>query len=156
MHSVLFVCTGNICRSPMAVGLLRDKVKANQSDWRVESAGTWAMDGSPAALNSRLVMEARGVDLSSHRSRPVTRDLLAEFNLVLTMERGHKEALQFEFPQSAGRIFTLGEMVGGDFDIHDPIGSPLVDFQDAVEELAQLIDAGFARIRELSETDERD
>ncbi len=156
MHSVLFVCTGNICRSPMAVGLLRERVKANPSAWRVESAGTWAVDGNPAALNSCLVMEARGVDLSSHRSRAVTGDLLAEFRLVLTMERGHKEALQFEFPQYAGRIFTLSEMVGGYFDIHDPIGSPLVDFQDAVDELAQLIDAGFARISKLSETDEPD
>jgi hypothetical protein len=72
------------------------------------------------------------------------------------MERGHKEALQFEFPKFAGRIFALSEMVGGEFDIHDPIGSPLVDFQDAVEELAQLIDAGFARISALSESDERD
>ena len=156
MHSVLFICTGNICRSPIAMGLLRKKVEGHPSGWVIESAGTWAMDGDPAAVNSRLVMEQRGIDLSSHRSRPVTGALLAGFRLVLTMERGHKEALHFEFPQFAGRIYTLSEMVGGNFDIHDPIGSPLVDFQETAEELAQLIEEGFDQIHELSMIDERE
>ena len=136
------------------MGLLQDRVKTDASDWLVESAGTWAFNGDPAALNSQLVMAERDIDISSHRSRRVGEELLAEFELILTMEYGHKEALRFEFPEHAHRIFTLSDMVGGGFDIHDPIGSPLVDFQDTADELAALIVEGFEKISELSKTDE--
>jgi protein-tyrosine-phosphatase len=77
MRSVLFICTANICRSPMAMGLLRAKVFAlgEDADWRIESAGTWAEPGQLAAVNTRLIVAERSVNLTGHRSRTVTREL---------------------------------------------------------------------------------
>jgi protein-tyrosine phosphatase len=70
-------------------------------------------------------MKTMGLDTSGHRSRRVTGEMMADFDLILTMEAGHKEALLVEFPELAGRIYMLSEMVGDRRDIADPIGGPL-------------------------------
>lgn len=150
MHTVLFVCTANICRSPMAMGLLRQKV-GFADDWRIESAGTWSISGEPPAWNSLLVLAQRGIDIRDHRSRPVSRDLLKEFQLILVMEAGHKEALRVEFPEVADRVYLLSEMVGNSYDIPDPMGFSLQSFEETLRELEHILDQGFARISELSE-----
>ena len=133
------------------MGLMRKLVQASGSDWRVESSGTWAINGEPAAINTQKVLEARGIDIRSHRSRLITRELMRQFNLILTMERGHKEALSIEFPDLAGRVHLLSEMVGDVYDINDPIGGPLVDFQDTAKEIDQIFSDGFEKIEALSE-----
>jgi protein-tyrosine-phosphatase len=152
MHSVLFVCTANICRSPMAMGLLRAKTAHSKEAWRIESAGTWALQSRPAAEKTRQVLEQQGIDVSDHHSRPVTRELLDSFNLILTMERGHKEALQVEFPRLAGRVYTLTEMVDGFGDIEDPIGGSPEAFEATYEEIDQILEQGFDKIKQLSES----
>ena len=150
MYSVLFVCTANVCRSPMAMGLLKAKVKSEKDTWRIESAGVWAMPGYPAAENTQLILSEIGVDLSGHASRPVSRELLAEFKLILTMESGHKEALKAAFPQFASRVYMLSEMIGKVDDLGDPIGRPLVDFRATAREIHQVLTQGFGRIRALA------
>lgn len=150
MPSVLFVCTANICRSPLAEALFRDMVRDEPGEWKVESAGTWALVGEPAAQKSQQVLAERGLDASDHRARSVSLELLNSFKLILTMENGHKEALQIEFPAIKGRVYTLSEMVGDEFDIHDPIGGPLVDFQATADELEQILSEGYARIIQLA------
>jgi len=90
MHSVLLVCTANICRSPMAEALLRARLGEAAADWRIESAGTWALEGEGAAPRAIKVLKARGIDLSQHRSRVVDASLLNRARLVLVMEKGHK------------------------------------------------------------------
>lgn len=150
MPSVLFVCTANICRSPLAEALFRDMVSDESGEWKVESAGTWALTGEPAAQNSQQVLAERGLDASEHRARIVSLELLSSFNLILTMEKGHKEALQIEFPAIAERVFTLSEMVGSEFDIHDPIGGPLVEFQATADELESILTDGYASITQLA------
>lgn len=150
MHSVLFVCTANICRSPMAAALLRAKVAAEAADWRIESAGTWALEGNPAASQAQLIMKERGQDIFAHSSRSVSRELLKSFNLILTMEHGHKEAMQIEFPEVSRRIFTLSEMIGQRFEIADPIGGSTADFQATADEIEELLTRGFERIRQLA------
>jgi protein-tyrosine phosphatase len=152
MRSVLFVCTANVCRSPMAMGLLRAKVIAlgEEADWRIESAGTWAEPGQPAAVNTRLIVAERGVDLTSHRSRLITLDLLKEFNLVLTMEAGQKEALRAEFHQEARRVFLLSEMIGKSYDILDPVGKPLDEYRWTAHEIRVILNEGYERIRTLA------
>jgi protein-tyrosine-phosphatase len=153
MHSVLFVCTANICRSPMAAALLRAKVAAESADWRIESAGTWAREGSPAATRTLLVMKERGLDISDHGSRSVSRELLKSFNLILTMEHGQKEAMQIEFPEVARRIYLLSEMIGQRFEIADPMGGFDEDFQATAKEIDDLLDRGLQRIRQLASDD---
>ena len=153
MRSVLFVCTANICRSPMASEIFKHKVSKleNPAEWRIESAGTWAADGNPAVQNAQLTLASLyKVDLSNHSSRVVSRKLLSSFNLILTMEKGHKEALQVEFPELAGRVYLLSEMVGEKREIHDPIGGTPFDFRDTARELDRILTEGFDKIRQLA------
>jgi protein-tyrosine phosphatase len=148
MPSVLFVCTANICRSPLAMALFRHRLEQQGElpGWRIESAGTWAMEGEPPALKSIMLLGRRGINLRSHRSRTVSRELLQSFDLILTMERGHKEALRAEFPEIAGRTFLLTEMVGENRDIIDPMGGSLEAFELTIRDLEDIFERGQAEI----------
>lgn len=156
-NAVLFICTANICRSPMAVELFKMKLQAHKlplDQWRVESAGTWAQEGEPASEGSSIVMLRRGVDLSEHRSRMVSKNMLKEFDLILTMEAGHKEALQIEFPEFASRIFMLSEMQGVSAPVRDPYGGPLTGYEVTVETIDRMLAKGFYRIVSLVEANQ--
>jgi protein-tyrosine phosphatase len=148
-RSVLFVCTANICRSPMAAALMRARLQKEQSDWRewrVESAGTWAMEGEMAARFSRQVMAERGLDISAHRARTVTAEMLHKFDLILTMEPGQKEALQVEFPAIAKRVFLLSEMDGTLSTVEDPYGRAVEAYKQTAEKIDRMLANGMARI----------
>jgi protein-tyrosine-phosphatase len=119
-------------------------------EWRIDSAGTWAIDGLPAAEKSQLVLGERGYDLSDHHSKVVDSNLLRSFNLILTMENGHKEAIIAEFPEVKERVYLLNEMVGKSEDIRDPIGGSYSDFYDTVSELESILTDGYDRIVELA------
>ena len=132
----------------MAAALFNKKmVEMGLSDQcQAHSAGTWGRDGYPAADGAIQVIQERGVDISGHRSRIVTREIIDSAAIILTMERGHKEALTIEFSHKQDRIYLLTEMIGPGYDIPDPYGKGLQDFEETAAELEAIIDKGVDEI----------
>jgi len=153
MKTILFVCTGNICRSPMAAGLLQQRLREDpeRHDWQIVSAGTWASEGRPASAYAVAEMTDREIDISAHRSRHVNERMMKEADLVLVMTRNHAEALRVTFPDQADKVYMLSEMVGKTYDIADPYGGTRLEYSYIAQELEQLIDEGYERIVSLAE-----
>ena len=145
-RSVLFVCTANICRSTMAMGLMREKVSSSDDEWHIDSAGVWADPGFPPAQNTQLVLASRGITVSEHRSQAITPQMIRDFDLILVMERNHQEALRAAFPGDAARILMMTEIVGGSMDIVDPVGGSPVDYEDTAVEIEGILEKGFDEI----------
>lgn len=99
-----------------------------------------------ATKNCRQVLTRRGLDISDHRAKTVTAELLRQFDLILTMEPGHKEALQVEFPSLASRIFLLSEMSGTELAIEDPVGKPLAVYEETAQKIDEMLANGMKRI----------
>ena len=95
-------------------------------------------------------MRLRGLDLSEHRSQPVTEALLAEFNLILCMQFDHRSTLRRNYPQAAERVFLLSEMSGKEQEIWDPVGYPLGLYQAAADEMLDYLVNGFEKILQLT------
>jgi protein-tyrosine phosphatase len=121
-----------------------------EKDWRINSAGTWAVEGNRAPEDLQIVLGKRGIDLTAHRSRIVDTTILETSDLILVMERGHKEALKIEYPDHARRIFLLGEMIGKETEIKDPIGGPLHKYESTAIEIEYILKEGYPRIKLLS------
>ena len=145
---VLLVCTGNICRSPLAAALLSKALKDRDlADMDVSSAGTGAWDGAPASEGAYLVALERGLDLSSHRARLLTRELVEESDLILPMARHHRARV--DELGGDGRVFVLGEFAGrsgDDAEVSDPFGGDLEVYRETCAELEALISAVVERL----------
>ena len=125
--SVLIVCVGNICRSPMGEGLARQMFPGA----RVASAGLSALVGRPADPIAVEIVRERGIDISAHRAQPLTETLVRDFELVLTMESWQTDDVERLAPASRGRVFRLGHWT--DFEIRDPYAQPRDAFERAFE-----------------------
>lgn len=121
MKTILFVCTGNICRSPMAERLMRHFL-SGKKDISVASAGVSAQSGSAASQAAVIALAEEGIDLRDFRSQPVTEELLSRSTHVITMTRDHKRLLTLFFPEHESKIRLLGEFTRSGGDVPDPIG----------------------------------
>jgi protein-tyrosine phosphatase len=133
MRSVLTVCIGNICRSPMAEGLLA----AGLPHLRVFSAGTGALVGKPADPTSQALMQRRGIDISGHVAQQVSQMLCRQADLILVMDREQRRHLEATYPFVRGKVFRIAEFSVAQ-DVPDPYGKDEAAFEHALA----LIDAG--------------
>ncbi|GAB4499068.1 MAG: hypothetical protein OHK0052_13450 [Anaerolineales bacterium] len=142
MPSILFICTANQIRSPLAqVIFQRILAERGLTEWNIASAGTWADDGNPVMPAAQTVAAEMGLNLQHHRSRVVTRSILRRADLILTMQANHKEALQVEFPDQAARIFLLTELLPNTYpyDIPDPIGRSIDTYRSIAREIEDIL-----------------
>ena len=150
--TILFVCTGNLCRSPMAEGLLRHHLEEHgqAGDFNVRSAGTWAVEGSPASVNSVRTMLEWNINLSEHAAHLLTMEDVKEASLVLVMEKTHRDDIVRLLPEEAYKIHLLSEMVGLRDAVEDPYGEDMEAYRDTAGHIAELIEQGYERILRLS------
>jgi protein-tyrosine phosphatase len=148
MPSVLFVCTGNQYRSPIAAAAFQDRLarQAGFDDWTVSSAGTWTVPGLAPFPDAVRVAAGLGLDIAAHRTCPIDQRDLEAFDAILVMERGHKEAILSEFPVCRGKIHLLAAVADQiEYDIPDPAG-PDADLGQVARQLLALIEKGFQSI----------
>lgn len=152
MPTILFICTANQIRSPLAEALLKEILHEEgfSTDWNVESAGTWASDGLPALPYAIKIGNELGVDLSEHRSRMVTADMLKNAKLVFAMEERHKESLKFEFNEFKDKIFLLRELIGQNQDIRDPVSNGYPAYVQIGYQIQSILIDGFDELLRLA------
>jgi protein-tyrosine-phosphatase len=140
----------------MAARLLCDLVTQNDdlSAWRIESAGTWGIEGAALASRANQAMKQLGLELDGHRSRCVNGAMLQDFRLILTMEKGQQEALRIEFPALRSRVYCLSELIGQRWDLLDPPSGDLADYIDVAEQIRGVLEKGFDQIKRLAREEE--
>lgn len=142
IKSVLFVCTGNSCRSVMAEGLLRKRLKELNKDYiEVRSAGVAAFDGLPPTSETVEVMKESGVDASGYKTKALTDDMIRRADLVLVMEPAHRDAVVKSVPAAARKTYLLKEFAATDeaalladeLSVRDPIGMPIAEYRSCLD-----------------------
>ena len=136
VKNILFVCTGNSCRSPMAEGIMKKMIEEDHS-FHIYSAGISAFDGMQATKEAVMVAAANGIDISGHRALMLTKEMVKESDYIFVMEQMHKQTIIQKVKTSAKRVFLLNEFSGsyeGQVNIPDPIGRGM-DFYEKIFDL---------------------
>src|SRR5580698_6208844 len=140
MKTVLFVCTGNICRSPMAEGIFRHVTKGRR-DVRVMSAGIGASEGQPPSAFAVQAVKELGIDIARQRSRQLTAELVAEADYIFGMTHSHVDSIFLLYPQAAEKTFLLREFDDTldifEKDISDPIGGSYEAYLNCRDQIEQ-------------------
>ncbi|BAF61007.1 protein-tyrosine-phosphatase [Pelotomaculum thermopropionicum SI] len=140
---ILFVCTGNTCRSSMAEAIARkvleDRPEKN-GNIEVSSAGVAAWPGDRATREAVEALAEMGVDLGGHRAARLTPEAAREADLILTMTGEHRDYVVKLVPEASGKVFTLAEYAGSGGDVPDPFGQPLEAYRNCARVLESLIE----------------
>lgn len=154
MPTILFVCTANQFRSPIAAACFDRKLRDERcaGEWRVLSAGTWAPPGLPAHPIALQAAAARGLDLLAHTTREVDASILSAADLIVVMTHNHREALLAEFPDVAGKMHLLGELAGiPGGEIPDPAEDNFAKADAIVRLVCDSVDKAFAAVVQFAE-----
>lgn len=148
MRRILFVCTGNTCRSPMAAALYNQKYAQVGSS--ADSAGLAAFHPAKMSIPARKVLrEVYGITADAHEARPVTADLIDRSDLVLTMTREQAAFLAARFPGQKPKIMSLGELAGEPAsDVADPYGGDEAAYRKTAGQISRLIERAIPKIKE--------
>lgn len=142
---ILFVCTGNTCRSPMAEGLMRVMAQEAGKDVTVLSAGLFCANGAKATPQAIEAVKPY-VDISSHESRPLSVAFMEAADLVIAMTEEHKRVLLRQFSFMADKIKTLAEWAGQDGDVEDPFGQNQEVYNACAAQIRNLLAKGLSKI----------
>ncbi len=136
IHNILIVCTGNSCRSAMAEGYLKKRLKELSEHISVNSAGTAAIYGAGASPEAVRVMKEADVDISGHQSKPIVSGMIERADIILVMEPYHRDFIIRLVPESRSKVFYLRQFSQDPADdiIPDPIGRG-VDFYKQVKDI---------------------
>lgn len=144
-HRVVFVCTGNTCRSPMAEAVAREWLKTRGVESiEVASAGILAGQGQPASDGARWAASERGLDLDLHRASLLTAEMIAESDLILTMSHSHRTVVEDQGGE--GRTHRLRDYAGEHGDVQDPFGGPDHVYDATFREIQSLVGRALERL----------
>ncbi len=141
---IIFVCTGNTCRSPMAEAIFKDIIKEKGMDENIQvsSAGVYAFVGDPAGYQAIEVMKNEfGIDIKSHRAKVLDDTDVENADIILTMTKHHKNMIIDIYPKASEKVHVLKEFVGakGDSDIIDPFGQDYTAYKKCADEIEGLL-----------------
>lgn len=145
---ILFVCTGNTCRSSMAEAIARKMLKDRLKGKGVEvsSAGVAAWPGNRATREAVEALAEMGVDLGGHRAARLTPEAAREADLILTMTGEHRDYVLKLIPEASEKVFTLAEYAGSGGDVPDPFGQPLEAYRSCARVLESMVEKVLDRI----------
>ena len=136
---ILFVCTGNTCRSPMAAAIFNNYAERENRNWFAISAGLAAERGLPVSPEAKEALAVVGINLEDHRSRQLDEKMIKDAEIVLTMTATQRDLLRIYYPDMAEKIFTICEFIGMEEDIKDPYSGPLEIYQETAEILISIM-----------------
>lgn len=149
LKNVLFVCTGNTCRSPMAEALFRELVR-ERPDYQVSSAGVAAAPGMPASKHTAALLKERGLDMDTFQSRMLDKTTLEQATHVFAMSSHHMAAIVDEFPSQADKIYLVSEFAAEDSlrgkDVSDPFGQGRSAYEATLRDLEKMLPSLLAYI----------
>jgi protein-tyrosine-phosphatase len=152
IRNILFVCTGNTCRSPLAEGFLNKLLeKRSLSDMEIGSAGLTALPGSSASFHSVKVALENSVSLEEHQARLVTAEIIERADLILVMEPGHRQQLLDRHPQASDKIYLLRHFArygSRERGIQDPYGLSLEVYRFCFEDIKECVESLHERLLE--------
>lgn len=151
MKRILFVCTGNTCRSPMAQAHLLKILQNNKNyysdEFEILSAGIFTSEGMPASSHAIEALLLDGIDISSHRTQQLSQRMIESADLIITMTRKQCEELRDRFPDKKENIYTLGHLAEDyDKDVSDPFGMDFQSYINTSRQLKELLQGIFEKI----------
>lgn len=141
---IMFICTGNICRSAMAEGMMKKLAKDNNLDLDICSCGIYAEDGDYATYNAVEAAKYYDVNIEGHRATNIRRSKIKEMDIILCATESHKQSVLYMYPELKEKVFTMKEYAeldknGQDMNIKDPWGYDMNVYQNCTEEIEKCL-----------------